>query len=59
MVKESSAMGESVCGYTVKRFEMPPFHDEMPPFRVKEAALCVEMAPFQMLSPARDISFHP
>ena len=38
-------MGERVWRYTVKGFEMPPLCDEMPPF--------------QMLSPARDISFHP
>jgi hypothetical protein len=31
----------------------------MPPFHVEEAAFCGEMAPFQMLSSARDISFHP
>ena len=45
-MKEVSAMGERVWGYTVKGFEMPPLCDEMPPFLAEMAPLRTKMAPF-------------
>ena len=56
-MKEVSAMGERVWGYTVKGFEMPPLCDEMPPFLAEMAPLRAEMAPFQELSPVAYLSF--
>ena len=56
-MKEVSAMGERVWGYTMKGFEMAPFLVEMPPFFEEMAPLRAEMAPFQELSPVAYLSF--
>ena len=42
----------------MKALEMPPLHEEMPPFLLEKAPLCAIMPPFQLLSPKGKVSFH-
>jgi hypothetical protein len=51
-VKELSAMGERVWGYTVKGFELTSLSSKL-------TSVCREMPSFQVLSPVGDIFLHP
>ena len=57
-MKEMSAMGERVWGYTVKGFEMTSLSSKLTSIFVKLTSVYGIMTSVLMLSPAGNVSFH-
>ena len=56
-MKEPSAIGERVWGYTVKGFEKTSLRVEKMSFLFKEMSLCGKKTSLQLLSPNANIPF--